>query len=119
MTRYDVITTERKDIRTYAGQNATLRSQYDAADKLFVEDLDKIVSILKKQHPEYGQDADKFLSGPYMGRFCDMFIMKREIFNDYCAWLFPLLEEFVSTTDMSRYSKRGGTHPRASCRETA
>lgn len=106
VTQYDVITTERKDIRTYAGRNATLRSQYDAADKLFVKDLDKIISILKKQHPEYGQDADRFLSG-HMGRFCNMFIMKREIFNDYCAWLFPLLEEFVSITDMSRYSKEG------------
>ena len=110
VTQYDVITTERKDIRTYAGRNATLRSQYDAADKLFVKDLDKIVSILKKQHPEYGQDADKFLSG-HMGRFCNMFIMKREIFNDYCAWLFPLLEEFVSITDMSRYSKEGVRTP--------
>ena len=110
VAQYDVITTERKDIRTYAGQNATLRSQYDAADKLFVEDLDKIVSILKKQHPEYGQDADKFLSG-HVGRFCNMFIMKRKIFNDYCAWLFPLLEEFVSTTDMSRYSKEGVRTP--------
>lgn len=110
VAQYDVITTERKDIRTYAGRNATLRSQYDAADKLFVEDLDKIVSILKKQYPEYGQDADKFLSG-HVGRFCNMFIMRREIFNDYCAWLFPLLEEFVSTTDMSRYSKEGVRTP--------
>lgn len=110
VTQYDVITTERKDIRTYIGQDATLRSQYDAADKLFVEDLDKIVSILKKQHPAYGQDADTFLSG-HVGRFCNMFIMKREIFNDYCAWLFPLLEEFVSTTDMSLYSKEGVRTP--------
>lgn len=110
VTQYDVVTTERKDIRTYAGRNATMRSQYDAADKLFVEDLDKVISILKLQHPEYGQDADKFLSG-HVGRFCNMFIMKRDIFNDYCAWLFPLLEEFVSTTDMSHYSKEGVRTP--------
>lgn len=33
--------------------------------------------------------------------------MKRDIFNAYCEWLFPILEEFVNTTDMSKYSKEG------------
>lgn len=108
--QYDVITTERKDIRPYCGQSATLRKQYDLADKLFVEDLDKVVEILGKQHPEYLEDARSFLKG-HIGRFCNMFIMKRDIFNDYCAWLFPILEEFVATTDMSRYSKEGVRTP--------
>lgn len=104
--QYDVITTERKDIRPYCGQSATLRKQYDLADKLYVEDLDKVVEILGKQHPEYLEDAQAFLKG-HIGRFCNMFIMKRDIFNDYCAWLFPILEEFVAATDMSHYSKEG------------
>lgn len=104
--QFDVITTERKDIRPYCGQSATLRKQYDLADKLYVEDLDKVVEILGKQHPEYLEDAQAFLKG-HIGRFCNMFIMKRGIFNDYCAWLFPILEEFVATTDMSHYSKEG------------
>ena len=104
--QYDVITTERKDIRPYCGSSATIRKQYDLADKLFVEDLDKVVSILGKQHPEYLQDAQTFLKG-HTARFCNMFIMKRSIFNAYCEWLFPILEEFVETTDMSKYSKEG------------
>ena len=104
--QYDVITTERKDIRPYCGPSATIRKQYDLADKLFVEDLDKVVSILGKQHPEYLQDAQTFLKG-HTARFCNMFIMKRDIFNAYCEWLFPILEEFVNTTDMSKYSKEG------------
>lgn len=103
---FDVITTERKDIRPYCGSTATIRKQYDLADKLFVEDLDKVVSILGKQHPEYLQDAQTFLKG-HTARFCNMFIMKRDIFNAYCEWLFPILEEFVNTTDMSKYSKEG------------
>lgn len=108
--QYDVITTERKDIRPYCGQSATLRKQYDLADKLYVEDLDKVVEILGKQHPEFLEDAQAFLKG-HVGRFCNMFIMKRDIFNDYCAWLFPILEEFVATTDMSHYSKEGVRTP--------
>ena len=80
------------------------------ASKLYVEDLDKVVEILGKQHPEYLEDAQAFLKG-HVGRFCNMFIMKRDIFNDYCAWLFPILEEFVATTDMSHYSKEGVRTP--------
>ena len=102
----DVVTTRMQDIRSYMGENSTIRSQYDAAPKLFVEDLDRVIDILVARHPEYEQDAKAFLAG-HTGRFCNMFIMKKEIFHDYCAWLFPLLEEFVASADMSLYSKEG------------
>lgn len=102
----DVVTTRMQDIRTYMGENSTIRSQYDAAPKLFVEDLDRVIDILVARHPEYEQDAKAFLVG-HTGRFCNMFIMKKEIFRDYCTWLFPLLEEFVASADMSLYSKEG------------
>ena len=103
---YDVITTPVEDIRSYMGENSTIRSQYDAAPKLFVEDLDRVIDILVARHPEYEQDAKAFLAG-HSGRFCNMFIMKKQIFHDYCAWLFPLLEEFVASADMNLYSKEG------------
>ena len=103
---YDVITTPVEDIHSYMGENSTIRSQYDAAPKLFVEDLDRVIDILVARHPEYEQDAKAFLVG-HTGRFCNMFIMKKEIFRDYCTWLFPLLEEFVASADMSLYSKEG------------
>lgn len=103
---YDVITTPVEDIRSYMGENSTIRSQYDAAPKLFVEDLDRVIDILVARHPEYEQDAKAFLAG-HTGRFCNMFIMKKQIFHDYCAWLFPLLEEFVASADMNLYSKEG------------
>ena len=107
---YDVVTTPIEDIRSYMGNKATIRSQYDAADRLYVDDLDKVVNILVSQHPDYEQDARAFLAG-HTGRFCNMFIMKRDIFRDYCAWLFPILEEFCRTADMGLYSKEGVRTP--------
>lgn len=102
----DIVTTVMQDIRSYMGPAATLRSQYDAADHLYVEDLDRVVDILTKRHPEYAEDAQVFLSG-HTACFCNMFIMRRDFFRAYCEWLFPLLEEFVNVTDMSRYSREG------------
>ena len=103
---YDVITTRTQDIRRYMDEEATLRSQYDAAPKLFVEDLNRVMEILVCRHPEYQQDVQTFLAG-HTGRFCNMFIMHREVFQEYCAWLFPILEEFTTTADMSLYTKEG------------
>lgn len=102
----DIVTTVQQDIRSYLGSDATLYSQYDAADQLYIEDLDRIVSILVTKCPEYREDADIFLRG-HTGCFCNMFIMKNELFQEYCSWLFPLLEDFVEATDMSRYSREG------------
>lgn len=101
---YDVITTEFKDIREFPSGNETIRAHYEAAPLLHVDDLDRVIEILKLRHPDYSEDADAFLSG-HMSCFCNMFIMRREIFQAYCEWLFPILEEYVQETDMSRYSR--------------
>lgn len=106
VSQYDVITTPLEDVRKYSGKTATMRSHYDAADRLYVEDLDKVMDIAVRQHPEYEQDVRGFLSG-HVARFCNMFVMRKEIFHDYCEWLFPILGEFVEQTDMSLYSKEG------------
>lgn len=55
-------------------------------------------------HPDYQEDADAFLDG-HQACFCNMFIMKKAIFFDYCEWLFPILEEFDKSADYSTYSK--------------
>lgn len=102
--QYDVITTEIKDLRKFPGDAGTPRAQYHAAPRLIDADLDRVIDILKEMHPEYAQDADAFLDGS-RSCFCNMFIMRKDIFFDYCSWLFPILEGFVARTDMSHYSK--------------
>lgn len=101
---YDVITTEIKDLREFPGEVHTPDAQYKAAPRLLYKDLGHVIAILKEMHPEYADDADAFLSG-HRSCFCNMFIMRKEIFFEYCEWLFPILERFVSETDMSHYSK--------------
>ncbi len=100
---YDVITTEVKDLREFPGDDNTPLKQYKAAKKLHFKDLEHVIAILKDMHPDYAQDADAFLNGN-RSCFCNMFIMRKEIFRDYCAWLFPILARFVDETDFSTYS---------------
>lgn len=101
---FDVITTEFKDIRKYPDMSSTPVDQYRNAALLHFEDLDHVIGILKDLHPDYAEDADNFLSGNY-SCFCNMFILRKPIFQAYCEWMFPILERFVSETDMSHYSR--------------
>ena len=70
---------------------------------LHAEDLAVLRDVIKDLSPEYLKTYDSYLAGR-SGYFCNMFIAKREIFFRYCAWLFPLLEEFENRADMSHYS---------------
>lgn len=101
---YDVITTRFGDLRTIIDGHGTPKVVWEAAPKLIDEDLHRMYDIVCEMQPEYKQDAIAFLNG-HQSCFCNMFIMRKTIFQDYCAWLFPLLEEFERRTDMSLYSK--------------
>ncbi|MBW3093274.1 DUF4422 domain-containing protein [Bifidobacterium sp. 82T10] len=97
---WDVITSPMNDTRLFGGFG-DLKEHWDADAHLRLKDLRHMYDILCKRYPDYRQDADAVLDG-HTACFCNMFIMRREIFFDYCAWLFPLLDEFVSEWDNSR-----------------
>ena len=101
---WDVVTTEVKRLSSFPGHTPTPYKQYAAAPYLKIADLERVMAILKERHPDYTLDADAFLAGGE-SCFCNMFIMRAEIFDEYCSWLFPILEEWRRQTDMSHYSR--------------
>ncbi len=100
---WDVITTEVKDLAQFPSGVKTPWDQWKAANRLIEDDLPRVIAILSDMHPDYEEDAYAFLHGG-SSCFCNMFIMRRDVFQEYCAWLFPILERFVEQTDMSLYS---------------
>jgi len=56
------------------------------------EDWEKMLSLVREQGPEYSLCLDKMRKSTSGHKF-NMCIMKREILNEYCSWLFPLLEK--------------------------
>ncbi len=101
---YDLITTEVKDLRGFPGEANTPLEQYEAAPKLNSDDLFHVFAILEDMHPEYSEDIKNFANGN-RSCFCNMFIMKKDLFFAYCEWLFPVLDRFVSEWDHSLCSK--------------
>ncbi|MCH9276640.1 DUF4422 domain-containing protein [Bifidobacterium amazonense] len=97
---WDVITSPMNDTRLFGGFG-DLKEHWEADAHLRLKDLRHMYDVLCARYPDYREDADAVLNG-HTACFCNMFIMRREIFFDYCAWLFPLLDEFVQGWDHSR-----------------
>ncbi|SEW09247.1 DUF4422 domain-containing protein [[Clostridium] fimetarium] len=53
-------------------------------------DWNVMMEALEKNAPEYCDTAKRLQNGIYYYGY-NMFVAKREIFDDYCKWLFPIL----------------------------
>lgn len=84
---WDVIAVRPEDM------GESVREQYEGSAHCYGEDLSLFEQLLCQMHPHLAKHADAYLSQQKQ-YFCNMFIMRREIFFDYCEHLFPLLEEF-------------------------
>jgi hypothetical protein len=92
---FDVIVT-RSSIMSYKN----LQEQYEAGH--IKKDLDMCRQVLGEMHPDYLPTFDLCFN-------CDLFtvgnmiITRKEIFDRYCEWLFPILFEVEKRTDISGY----------------
>ena len=99
VTGWDVITSPVNDTKLIDG-SVNMKEHWAGNRHLRLKDLRHTYDILVSRHPEYREDADQFLNG-HTAAFCNMFIMRKEIFFAYCEWLFPILKEFVDTSDFT------------------
>lgn len=72
------------------------------AHTMYVEPLDETRKIIEEKYPEYIEEFDKLHKRTSAHMF-NMFIMKKEILNEYCTWLFDILFELEKRTDASQY----------------
>ena len=67
-------------------------------------DLDTTREILKEKYPQYLAVWDTSMKKTIGHRF-NMFVMKKELFDQYCEWLFDVLFELENRLDISTYDK--------------
>ena len=116
--RYDVITTGVNDVRRFPERYRDLTDHYARAPHLSVDDLTKMTEILAELHPECVDDAVEFLHG-HTACFCNMFIMRKDLFRRYCAWMFPVLERFMESLGHLALEPRGPAYARPPLRAPA
>ena len=69
-----------------------------------LEDFQIFMSCIKKIQPEYYESALKFVKGHTVVPF-NMFVMKKELFDNYCSWMFPILFEMEKYVKLSGYTR--------------
>lgn len=65
-----------------------------------IEDMELALEILKKKYPKYYSYSEEYMKQD-VGNFCNMFIFPKEMFFEYCEYIFSILEEFRSRVDVS------------------
>ena len=74
-------------------------SQFRNSDILNIEDLDVALDVIEKEFPAYRAAAKKYMRGRRL-YYCNMFVMRRELFRAYSEWLFAVLRRFYERKDM-------------------
>ena len=99
---FDIITAPIIHIPETVYEQYVKASETSGGD-LKIENVDCVMDIIREGYPDYYPYAKQFFNG-HSWCWANMYILKKDIFFDYCQWLFDILGEFEKRTDMSSYS---------------
>lgn len=80
----------------------TVCSQYEHAHNK--RDLDEVENIVKELYPEYSEGFTKVMNRTKL-HILNMFVMKKDKFDEYCKWLFDILFELEKRIDITSYNQ--------------
>nr|WP_313709383.1 DUF4422 domain-containing protein [Brucella intermedia] len=98
---YDIILPRKWDVRN-AG-STSMYDHYKNGPEHHIRDYELALKILREKYPEYAPFVLK-VNDSTSGYFTNIFVMKRDIFDKYCSWIFDILFELESRIDLSSYS---------------
>ena len=67
------------------------------------KDFDQMLTLIKEIAPSYYDEAVDFVNGQLFCGF-NCFVMKRDMFNEMCEFMFPIMFAFANTLDTEHYS---------------
>lgn len=70
---------------------------------MYVDPLDITGQIIAEKYPDYTDEFAKLKQRKTAHMF-NMFIMKKEVLNEYCTWLFDILFELEKRIDADQYN---------------
>lgn len=101
LRQYDVILSVKRNYYI-----ETVRSQYEHAH--YKKDLDEVERIIGEKYPDYSAAFAAVMKQRRL-HIWNMFVMRKDLLNQYCAWLFDILftlESHIDLTDYSIYEAR-------------
>ena len=93
-TTHDIVTVRPRDL------GKTVFQDYRDAPDQHAEHLELTLDVLRKRHPEYAATANSYLHSTKAYE-CNMFVMPRGLFHEYCEWIFDILGEVEKGIDFT------------------
>lgn len=87
----------------------TAYEKYISSKHQFEKDLQLFIKIVCEKAPYLSAFVDEYMQG-YEQYFCNMFIMRADIFKEYSALLFSILEELDKRKEMHGYFEADRTN---------
>ena len=102
---YDLVVSKYTDFTMH--DNCNLRDDYsEYIEGTKAKDFDLMVETVLKMYPSYENSLKKHING-YAKLSFNMFVMKKELFFEYCEFLFNILFYMEKQIDFSTYSTNG------------
>lgn len=79
----------------------TNRSHYLHAHH--AEGLNALIETIQKDYPDYNDAMELVLRRTWAHMF-NMFAMRRDLYDDYCQWMFDILAKIETKVDMTGYT---------------
>lgn len=79
----------------------TLKKHFEGYDFSISSDLPLVRCLIEETGNGYAEAFDRVMSR-HGGHMCNMFIMKKEMADAYCAWSFPILFRFGERIERDR-----------------
>lgn len=101
VTEYDVIVAKQWSV-THVN-SVDMLDHYKSSDpKLHIKDYLRAIDILLEKYPQY-QNAVEIYHNSTTGFFNNMFVLKKDLFNEYSTVLFDILFTLEAELDISSY----------------
>jgi len=89
--------------KPYAPYPETVREEMEKY--VYKKDLDTLCQVIEAHYPEYSDTLEQVMNSHNIS-FFNMCIATDKVFNQYCEWLFAVLQQVEAVIDISQYDKQ-------------
>lgn len=100
---YDCMVIKPYDVKNIKGKYERIRDNYITLKEQEGRFYDVFLNVIKEIHPDYIDEIEEFDNGSQM-YLCNMFVMRHDLFEDYCEFLFSTLKEIDNRIDSTEFS---------------
>lgn len=99
----DIVVPYEMDLNICGSNANTVYKHYAASPDHSIADYDFCCNYIRAHCPDYVSALEEY-NASSRAYFLNMYVMRRELFESYCEWLFPILDAFDARRDYTNDS---------------